>query len=169
MSNVLQLRRKLLVRPVVPQVPGVTLRSYQAAEDIEAWLRIRHRTFAKESLGVREWTAADFQREFLTKPWWQPERMWLAEAGDLLHAQQPVGAVTWADRGAQGAIVPAVHWLMVLPGWRRRGIAALLMAAMEQACWDAGHRELFLETHASWTAAAKFYQQHGWEPWPPTT
>ncbi len=38
----------------------------------------------------------------------------------------------------------------------------LMLAALEQACWDAGYRQIGLETHAGWTAAARFYERAGY-------
>lgn len=60
--------------------------------------------------------------------------------------------------------MPVVHWLLVDPNYRRRGIGRLLMNCLERAAWDAGHRELQLETHAGWSAAVAFYQSIGYAP-----
>ena len=57
-----------------------------------------------------------------------------------------------------------VHWLLVDPRWRRRGIGRLLMSHLELAAWDDGWREMQLETHAGWAAAVAFYQSMGYEP-----
>jgi hypothetical protein len=32
------------------------------------------------------------------------------------------------------------------------------MATLEAACWQAGYREIFVETHVGWTAAEAFYR-----------
>jgi GNAT superfamily N-acetyltransferase len=104
--------------------------------------------------------------EFLHRWWWKPQWMWLAEAetdpaGD--QAQKPlVGSVTLAMRGEPDRAWPVVHWLMVHPRWRRRGIGRLLMAHLEAAAWEAGYCEVRLETHAGWEAAARFYETLGY-------
>ena len=162
MATVLHLYRTLIEPPQLPGLPGITLRHFARPDDVAAWLEIRHRAFAREKVGVRQWTAADFEAEFLSKPWWSPERMWFAEAepGMLrVAAASPVGTITLAFRGAGADAQPVIHWLAVLPTWRRRGVARLLLAALEKTCWEAGYREVGLETHAGWTAALRFYEQ----------
>jgi GNAT superfamily N-acetyltransferase len=138
------------------------LRHYGGEQDIAQWLAVRHAAFARQRFGVRQWTEADFQTEFLHKWWWAPQRMWFAEAEQGLQSGC-VGAVAMAFRGKPEAATPVVHWLAVLPAWRRRGIASHLMTALEQACWDAGYRRIDLETHVGWTAAVEFYRARGYE------
>lgn len=167
MANVLHLYRTLHERPELQRLPGVGLRQFTGSNDVAIWLELRHRAFAREKVGVRQWTPAEFEAEFLAKPWWSPERLWFAEA----ETQQPglppryaIGTVALAFRGAGGAAQPVIHWLAVLPSWRRRGVARLLLAALEKSCWDAGYREIGLETHGAWTAAVRFYEQAGYAP-----
>jgi GNAT superfamily N-acetyltransferase len=129
-------------------------------DDIASWLVLRCRAMADEMPRVRPWSEVDFRVEMTGKSWWTPSCTWLATSGD----KSVVGAATLAMReGATGA-VPVVHWLLVEPVWRRRGIARLLMFHLEQAAWDAGWRELQLETHAGWSAAVAFYQSIGYAP-----
>lgn len=163
MAHVENLHLVLERRPQ-PHTPlGVALRHYGGPADIEPWLELRHRAFAREKVGVGRWDLADFEREFLMKPWWSPERMWLAEieapSGSVL-----VGSVTWADRGRPPGVKAAVHWLSVLPGFRRRGIGRLLLEALHLAVWDEGGRDVFLETHTAWTAAGRLYAALGYRP-----
>ena len=65
-------------------------------------------------------------------------------------------------RGNPPSARPAVHWLVVLPAARRQGVGRLLMSHLERAAWDAGHREVLLETHAQWQAAVQFYEALGY-------
>jgi len=90
--------------------------------------------------------------------------MWLAEAQPLLMPTTLVGAVTLAQRSAPTGDKPVVHWLCVLPGYRRRGVGRLLLAALEAAVWDAGGRQIWLETHTAWVEALQLYQALGYEP-----
>src|SRR5262249_49599496 len=141
----------------------------------EGWLDLRKRATAGLIPSVRDWLADDFRREMLNKPWWHVDHMWLAIAGDLRVADvrrsreasgQPsspalttndtghlVGAVTLAFREGSDAKIPVVHWLLVDPMWRRRGVARALMSHLELAAWNSGHREVQLETHDNWQAA----------------
>ena len=145
-------------------VEGVCLRHFAGADDVAPWLALREAAFARERIGVRAWDAAEFAREFLDKPWWDPRRMWLAEASSVEAepAAQLIGSVTLALRGSGEAARPVVHWLMVHPRWRRRGLGRLLLATLEAAAWDQGHRRLWLETHAGWQNALRLYRALGY-------
>jgi ribosomal protein S18 acetylase RimI-like enzyme len=158
MMSVLQLAKRIDSPPAIPAVENIRVRNYRGAEDIDAWLDLRHRAFARLKVGVRRWERADFAREFLAKPWWSPGRLWFAESLLAEDGCRPVGTVALAQRAAG---MPAVHWLAVDPRWRRRGIARLLMAHLEASCWDSGQRQLWLETHSSWEAANALYRSLG--------
>jgi GNAT superfamily N-acetyltransferase len=163
MVHVLQMRVDLKFRPELMPVHGVTTRHFAGPDDIEAWLEIRHRAFAREKTGVRQWTRADFEAEFLAKPWWSPELLWFAEAPtDAQNPPQRIGTVARALRGLGPPARPVVHWLAVLPGWRRRGVGRLLLSQLHQACWDAGYRQVWLETHVGWEAAVRLYRELGY-------
>lgn len=164
MLKVLQLTRKLIDRPAVPAIADVRLRHYAGPEDIAIWLDLRRRAFARQKVGVRDWDASDFEREFLQKSWWRPGAMWFAETQPLLHPATAVGTVTLARRGDPPEGKPVVHWLAVLPSFRRRRIGRLLMAALEAAAWDAGGRQIWLETHSQWDEATRLYEALGYEP-----
>jgi ribosomal protein S18 acetylase RimI-like enzyme len=163
MAIVLQMRVDMEFRPELPPVHGVTVRSFAGPQDVEAWLEIRHRAFAREKVGVRQWAAADFEAEFLAKPWWSPELLWFAEtAADAQNPSRPIGTVARALRGAGPEARPVVHWLSVLPAWRRRGIGRLLLTQLHRSCWDAGYRQIWLETHSQWQAAVHLYRELGY-------
>jgi GNAT superfamily N-acetyltransferase len=165
MSAVLQLTRRLDARPIPPVVPGVRLRHFAGPGDDEIWLDLRRRSFARQKLGVRDWDASDFAREFLDKDWWHSEAMWFAELQRLpLAPYSAVGTLTLARRGNAADAKPVVHWLAVLPGYRGRGIGRLLMATLEAAVWDSGGRQVWLETHSQWAEAARLYQVLGYRP-----
>ena len=115
---------------------------------------------ADQTPGVRPWSPDDFEKEMLSKRWWQLDRTWLAES---TVDQGLVGTVTLATRAGAARTVPVVHWLLVDPAWRRRGIGRLLLSHLERTAWNDGWREIELETHAGWTAAVVFYQSIGYE------
>ncbi len=168
MASVLQLKKLLIEIPQLISLQGISVRSYFSLADIEPWLKLRDSAFARERTGVRKWSHGDFVEEFLQRWWWQPERMWLAEAdiddSAKSAGKQMIGSVTLAMRGEPENARPVVHWLMVHPRWRRHGIGRLLMAHLEFAAWDAGFREVWLETHSGWEAAARFYETLGYKP-----
>jgi GNAT superfamily N-acetyltransferase len=165
MATVLQLRKSLYTRTNPLSVGGVAVRTFETDGDIAAFLDLRHRAFARQRIGVRQWTRDDFLQEFVNHWWWQPTRMWFAEQESEIATGAPkqlVGSATLAMRGEPNSARPVVHWLMVLPTARRQGIGRLLMAHVERAAWDAGHREVYLETHAQWLAAVQFYESLGY-------
>lgn len=173
MATVLQLTKALVTRPEPIRLPTIGLRTYHGPENMRAWLELRSRAFARQKLGVRAWSEADFAAEFLAKSWWRPDWMWFAERQTADGLPQVVGSVTLAIRGHEPATddrsssAPpkgrgVVHWLMVSPRERRGGIGRLLMATLEAAAWDAGFRQVSLETHAAWSEAAQFYAALGY-------
>ncbi len=176
---VMHLRKTLEIAPQPRSLPGIAVRNFLGLADVPLWLHVRHRAFAHESLGVREWNEADFAAEFLNKPWWSPDRMWFAIPApphddlssnaqlSLLpdvasHASLPLGTVTLSQRAAGAAGPAVVHWLAVLPGWRRRGVGRLLLATLEARAWELGHREVVIETHSAWKRAWRFYESLGY-------
>jgi GNAT superfamily N-acetyltransferase len=170
-----QVSKRLEHRPMAEIDQAAVIREFGGDMDVAPWLDLRHRAFARERLGVREWTAADFRAEFTSRWWWRPDWMWLAEVeqtSSILPFSLPaeaagtpktlIGSVVLAMRGEPEKARPVVHWLIVHPRWRRRGIARAIMSHLEAAAWDAGHREIFLETHSAWIAAGKFYKALGY-------
>jgi GNAT superfamily N-acetyltransferase len=162
MPSILQMSKAIVAEPVAAAKSDVVVRNYADPADIEPWLTLRDRAFAREQVGVRKWNQDDFQREFLEHWWWQPERMWLAEVA-YGPQRRLAGSITLAMRGEPENARPVVHWLVVDPTWRRRGIGRLLLEHLETAAWQAGYREIFLETQAGWKAAAKFYEALGFQ------
>jgi GNAT superfamily N-acetyltransferase len=138
------------------------MRTIELPGDVAAWLMLRGRAVAWLAPAVRAWTAEDFAVEMSGKPWWRADWTWLVVPVEA--PQQVVGSVTLAVREGEVGKVAVVHWLLVDPRWRRRGIGQLLMSHLERAAWDAGWREIQLETHAGWTEAVAFYQSMGFEP-----
>jgi GNAT superfamily N-acetyltransferase len=161
MPAVLHFRRQLFRPPDVADVPGICVRSFSAPDDVAAWLALRNSAMADQVPRVRPWSESDFFSEMQSKPWWRPERTWLAIP---LETSAPIGAVTLALREGADSTIPVVHWLLVDPAWRRRGIGRLLVSHLELAAWDDGWREVELETHANWTPAVAFYQSIGYAP-----
>jgi len=165
MAPILHLRRELLNPPVERVPAGIEIRTFVVPDDVEGWLQLRHRATAGLTPPVREWTRDDFEAQLLCKPWWRDDWTWLSidpsRAGSAV-----IGAVKLAMRSSAAADVPIVHWLLVDPACRRRGIGRMLTSQLECAAWKAGWRQIELETHSGWKEAAAFYQSMGYAPVP---
>src|SRR5689334_8775727 len=144
MASVLHFRKQLTCPPVAADAPGICVRQLIVPDDIPAWIALRDRAMADEQPAVRPWTEADFHAEFIRKPWWDANHAWVAIHN---HPTRMIGAVTLAIREGRTGSVPVVHWLLVDPAFRRRGVARLLMFHLERAAWKAGWGEIQLETH----------------------
>jgi GNAT superfamily N-acetyltransferase len=161
MSSVLHFRRQLLRPPDVGDVPGFCVRNFVVPDDVVGWLALRDRAMADQMPRIRTWTESDFFSEMQSKSWWRNERTWLAAEDETA---APVGAVTLALREGVDSTIPVVHWLLVDPASRRRGVGRLLMSHLELAAWSDGWREIELETHAGWSDAVAFYYSMGYAP-----
>ena len=159
--SVLHFRKELTDSPVAMDAAGFCVRQLHLPDDIQAWLALRDRAMKGEIPAARPWTEADFQREFLGKPWWRDEFAWTAVATPTTSLS---GSVFLGLREGADRVVPVIHWLLVDPAFRRRGVARALMSSLERAAWDAGWREVQLETHTGWVAAVSFYQSIGYAP-----
>jgi GNAT superfamily N-acetyltransferase len=162
MTAVLHLRKVLLDPPVAREVLGIGIRPIRLPDDVPAWLALRERATADLSPRPRTWHEQDFAAEMLAKPWWRNDYTWLAAAAKP-HENDCIGAVTLAVREGAVRRVPVIHWLLVDPEWRRRGVGRLLVGHLEQTAWNAGWRELELETHSGWSAAVRLYRAMGYE------
>src|SRR4051812_41304770 len=158
--NIQQLTKTLVSRPELPVLQGVSLRNYRGSQDAEIWVQLRRTAFARQKLGIGDWDQADFEREFLSKSWWNPSNMWFAEDSGGL----PLGTICLARRQGAETERPVIHWLAVLPGARRRGVGRLLVSTLEAVVWDSGERQIWLETHAMWREASDFYRALGYGP-----
>jgi ribosomal protein S18 acetylase RimI-like enzyme len=87
--------------------------------------------------------------------------MWLAET---METATVVGSVTLGRSGRPPDDRACLAWLMVDPEYRRRGIGAALVRAVERAAMEQGETELVLETHADWREAVRLYERLGYVP-----
>ena len=162
MLSVLHFRRQLVGPPVVADVAGILVRNFVVPDDIGPWLVLRDRAMVDERPRARAWSESDFRSEMINKPWWRADRCWVAVDRD--RTTDFVGSVTLAIRESDRSKVPVVHWLVVDPEWRRRGVGRLLMSHLELAAWEDGWREIELETHVGWAAAVALYHSMGYAP-----
>jgi GNAT superfamily N-acetyltransferase len=162
MQSIIHFRKQLSGPPVALEVPDVGVRHIVLPDDVASWLALRDRAMAGQAPPVRPWSERDFHTEMVAKNWWRPDLSWVACQTD--ETQTLIGSVTLAIREGTAGGVPVIHWLLVDPAWRRRGIGQLLVSHLERAAWNAGWREVQLETHAGWADAAAFYQSIGYAP-----
>lgn len=156
---ILRFSHTLTQPPDLPVPGGATIRTFRNPDDVAEWLALRQAAFARLVVAGRPWTRDDFRREFIAKPWWSAERMWVAtdEGGAV------AGAVTLGRSGRPPHDAPCVMWLMVDPRFRRRGIGRALLTTLERAVWEAGERTITLETHSSWGDAVRLYERCGYQ------
>jgi GNAT superfamily N-acetyltransferase len=139
------------------------IRNYHSENDLSTIAHLHNRAFLRERITVRSWTAENVVEEFLHRPWWNPTHCWLAFSDQ----SAPLGTITLAFRHHPPSPPrPVVHWLLVDPLARRRGVARSLLRNLEAKTYELGFRELALETHRGWTAAAAFYAAEGFRPDP---
>lgn len=162
MGTILHLVHHLDACPVPVAPPGIYLRTYEGSDDVDRWLALRQQSFATEEFPAAPWTRADARRELLDQAWFRQEWLWIAETRGA--APAAVGTVTLALGGAGPELRPAVHWLAVLPAFRRQGLGRYLVHTLESAAWQAGYRSVTLETHRRWAAAVACYQRLGYRP-----
>jgi GNAT superfamily N-acetyltransferase len=153
--TVLHMSRRLIVPPACRVADGYDVRTF-APRDVAGWLALRFRAFSDELRAVRPWSEADFAREMTAKSWWRDDHTWIATPSD--RPEELIGAVTLAMR-KDAAIV---HWLMVDPDWRRRGVGRQLVTRLERTVWDNGGREVRLESHRHWRRAMLLYAKLGY-------
>lgn len=165
----LRLRKRLDARPAAcrsgeqrfgPVGPKLELRCFEGSTDVTGWCRLHQRVFGQTA--SRRWRDEDFVREFLAKPWWRADCMWLA-ATAVPAAPALIGGIAVRPIGATAGVAQ-VTWLMVDPDWRRLGVASRLLACVADACGSAGFRELQVETLVSWEPAVGCYRAAGFRP-----
>jgi len=160
------LRRTLNARPQSIAAKVLALRT-ATLDDLDGWLKLRAAAVAKLQPKPGAWGVADARRELFPAEERQTARTWLAMVAETTENDEPrgeilAGSVTLLIGRAGCSVSARVHWLLVHPSFRRRGIGKLLMATLEQACWDADIRQVSLETHRNWTAAVTFYRSLGY-------
>lgn len=159
MATVIAMRKQLRKAPERFGLPQIELRNFEDQRDIPRWLDLQARALPHSVKG-RAWDERDFAREFLQQPWWNVDRMWFALSRG--EDRRTVGTVTWGERGMPQGSLPSIHWLLVDPDYRRQGIGRLLVAALEEACWQSGRTTLALETLSLWSDAMAFYTALGY-------
>lgn len=152
-------QRLRLVRRQLPGVPpavfpaGLELRAYAPGEEA-LWLDL-----VRESDPL--WTGAPdlFARTFAGEPAVLTQRLvFLVAPGG-----EPVGTVAaWFGEANWGR----VHWLLVRPAWRGRGLGRALLSRALHRLRELGHERVFLITEAGRLPALRLYLSAGFVPDP---
>ncbi len=163
MTSVLHFRKELLDPPVERAGAGISIRSIVVPDDVAGWLKLREpsdgRTYSPSARVEPGRLRRSDARETLVA-----KRLDVAGNRSRRLVSRVIGAVTLGVRTGADATVPIVHWLLVDPAWRRRGVGQMLMSRLESAAWEVGYRQVELETHAKWKDAVAFYQSMGYAP-----
>ncbi|MGY1749496.1 GNAT family N-acetyltransferase [Modestobacter sp. SYSU DS0511] len=75
----------------------------------------------------------------------------------------PAACGGWRVHDAESGTVELKR-MYVEPSFRRRGLAALVLAALERSAADAGHRRLLLNSGDRQPEALALYARHGYTP-----
>lgn len=167
MLSVLHLTKCFSDPPQRPHIPsGVRIVASTGMGDAERWQTIQRLALANMPTRVRPPTTHDLQRELFSQPAWSPAWLWFAESDS--DEGESLGTVALSLRGDQLSTSPenarpGVHRLAVVPAARGRGIGRALLQTLERAAWQAGHRQLWLETHAAWEPAVNLYRRMHWQ------
>lgn len=152
-------RRLRLVRPRLRDVPapafpeGFVLRPY-APGDEALWLEV-----VQESDPLQTADGDTFARTFAGEPAECARRLVFLTAPD----GRAVGTVAaWYGAAGWGR----VHWLMVRPDWRRRGLGRALLYWALRRLRELGHERAFLITEAGRLVALRLYLGAGFCPDP---
>lgn len=75
--------------------------------------------------------------------------------------EAPVGLAAVVSAGDGPSPRHSIAWLLVARQARRRGVGSALVAAIVGDARDRGIAEIWVETHADWSAAVAFWQAVG--------
>jgi GNAT superfamily N-acetyltransferase len=91
----------------------------------------------------------------------------LEQSVDRLRADPSLGAVSVEPDGTvAGLTIPSQNYLVVDPAFRRRGLARLIMSALEESAAAAGHTAVVLNSGGRQPEALALYAALGYTPVP---
>ncbi len=153
----LRMWRELKDLPDASAPAGYRIRTYQSGDDT-AFLRIKNAAFMSENAGGRAWTAADFEKEYLDSPYFDPKRVLFAVFGD-----EPVGTTTAWTATYRGREVGLIHWVAVVPEHRSKGLGWVLNVNALHKLKALGYGEATLNTSETLESAVRLYRRLGFE------
>ncbi len=153
----LKMWRELNDLPVARTPAGYRIRTYETGDDT-AFVRIKNAAFISENTGGRAWTSADFEKEYLDSPYFDPKRVLFAVCGD-----EPVGTTTAWTAMYQGRDVGLIHWVAVVPEHRSKGLGWVLNVRALHKLKALGYGEAILNTSEKLESAVRLYRRLGFE------
>ena len=159
-SPIIALSRPVGDWPAADRPAELSIETYQGTADQDEWLRIQNELLAERRVS-RMWGPAQFHRQLSSRVDWHPDRLLLARVGGDREAVAT--AVFWMD---PSSCRTRLQWLLVRPGFRRRGIARELVAEVGRRARAVGRTELRVETLRAWHGAVGFYTAIGFREVP---
>ncbi len=153
----LKMWRELNDLPVARTPAGYRIRTYETGDDT-TFVRIKNAAFMSENAGGRAWTSADFEKEYLDSPYFDPKRVLFAICGD-----EPVGTTTAWTATNQGRDVGLIHWVAVVPEHRSKGLGWVLNVRALHKLRALGYGEAILNTSETLESAVRLYRRLGFE------
>lgn len=153
----LKMWRELNDLPNAKAPAGYRIRTYETGDDT-AFVRIKNAAFMSENAGGRAWTSADFEKEYLDSPYFDPKRVLFAICGD-----EPVGTTTAWTATHQGRDVGLIHWVAVVPEHRSKGLGWVLNVRALHKLKALGYGEAILNTSETLESAVRLYRRLGFE------
>ncbi|MCY3766138.1 MAG: GNAT family N-acetyltransferase [Gemmatimonadetes bacterium] len=153
----LKMWRELDDLPDAKAPAGYRIRTYETGDDA-AFVRIKNAAFMSENTGGRAWTSADFEKEYLDSPYFDPKRVLFAICGD-----EPVGTTTAWTATHQGRDVGLIHWVAVVPEHRSKGLGWVLNVRALRKLKALGYGEAILNTSETLESAVRLYRRLGFE------
>jgi len=150
----IRMRRTLEHLPPPGRVPdGLELRGLRPGDEA-AWVEMKNACFREQ--GMRSWSAEDFRRAFTDDPRFEYPRVTVVMRG----AEAVASATAWEADYGEGP-VGLLHWVCVLPSWRRRGLGREVSVRAMRELAARGYADAWLNTSWKREAAVGLYVRLG--------
>jgi len=136
---------------------GYSIRCYRPGDEA-AFVRIKNAAFAGEQAGGRDWTDADFEKEYLASPHFKVDRVLFAEFEGQL-----VGTTTAWTSEYEGREIGLIHWVAVVPEHRGKGLGWMLNVAAVHKLKQLAYDDCVLSTNESLSSAVRLYKRLGFQ------
>lgn len=153
----LKMWRVLKDLPDAKAPAGYLIRTYETGDDT-AFVRIKNAAFMSENAGGSAWTSADFKKEYLDSPYFDPKRVLFA-----VYGEKPVGTTTAWTATYRGREVGLIHWVAVVPEHRSKGLGWVLNVKALHKLKALGYGEAILNTSETLESAVRLYRRLGFE------